>query len=66
MAGLPYVRQHQALRHVGQPHRPAAGHSEGGTDRSLPPQAAAGRNAENPNKRMKWNIVQAEIQVTQP
>jgi hypothetical protein len=41
MVGLSYVRQHKALRHVGQPHRPAAGHSEGGPDRPLSPQVAA-------------------------
>ncbi len=37
MAGLSYVRQHKALRHVGQSHRPAAGQGEGGPDRPLPP-----------------------------
>jgi hypothetical protein len=41
MAGLSCVRQHKALRHVGQPHRPAAGHGEGGPDRPLTPQVAA-------------------------
>ncbi len=30
------MRQHKALRHVGKPHPPAAGHNEGGPDRPLP------------------------------
>ncbi len=41
MAGLPRVRQQQALRHVGQLHRPAAVYSEGDPDSPLPLKIAA-------------------------
>jgi hypothetical protein len=48
MAGLPGVRQQQALRHVGQPHRPAAVYSEGDPDSPLPPKFAPHQKPDQP------------------